>query len=453
MPYTKVNWADGVTPENAANLGRMDQGIADAHALVPSAIPAVVNGQWLKGSGGAMVWSAIAQSDVTGLSTALTAKEDKANKGVANGYAPLDATTKVPAANLPAMSGAALSYDGDWAAGTYQDGQVVVKDGIAYICVGGPTTTAPDPVPWGGAVAPQTYAAFFANLVGPFGTAVPTASDGQPFSVSATGDYLITVAATAYNPATGMTQIEVYVDGILVTTLNLYMSAAMSHLAGIPKSVLLNLTTGTHRVAFRAIGTTGSDSGDLGWFQGVPWLSATILGGGSPVNYATTLPASPVDGQEAILVDSVTNPTYQWRFRYNAASSSAYKWEFMGGAPARSDVQTQENYSSTSYGNLATVGPTFTLPRAGDYLIDFNAEMFHSSTSPMYVALKRGAATESDNDAAIAQGAANYSFTGRRSIFVAAAAAADVMLLRYKTGAATASFRKREMRVTPVRVA
>ena len=33
----------------------------------------------------------------------LSAKEDKANKGVANGYAPLDATSKVPSANLPVI--------------------------------------------------------------------------------------------------------------------------------------------------------------------------------------------------------------------------------------------------------------------------------------------------------------------------------------------------------------
>lgn len=31
----------------------------------------------------------------------LLLKEDKANKGVANGYAPLDATGKIPVANLP----------------------------------------------------------------------------------------------------------------------------------------------------------------------------------------------------------------------------------------------------------------------------------------------------------------------------------------------------------------
>jgi hypothetical protein len=37
-----------------------------------------------------------------GASIDLTLKEDKANKGTANGYAPLDATSKVPSANLPA---------------------------------------------------------------------------------------------------------------------------------------------------------------------------------------------------------------------------------------------------------------------------------------------------------------------------------------------------------------
>lgn len=41
----------------------------------------------------------------TATQTALNAKEDKANKGQPNGYAPLDATGKVPTANLPAGTG------------------------------------------------------------------------------------------------------------------------------------------------------------------------------------------------------------------------------------------------------------------------------------------------------------------------------------------------------------
>lgn len=36
-----------------------------------------------------------------GPASGLESKEEKANKGAANGYAPLDATAKVPVANLP----------------------------------------------------------------------------------------------------------------------------------------------------------------------------------------------------------------------------------------------------------------------------------------------------------------------------------------------------------------
>ena len=49
-------------------------------------------------------------SDVTGLQSALDGKEAVANKGTANGYAPLDATTKVPAAYLPAYVDDVLEF-------------------------------------------------------------------------------------------------------------------------------------------------------------------------------------------------------------------------------------------------------------------------------------------------------------------------------------------------------
>jgi hypothetical protein len=50
----------------------------------------------------------------------LTQKEDKPNKGVANGYAPLDANAKVPTANLPA------NVNADWTA-TSGDAQILNK--------------------------------------------------------------------------------------------------------------------------------------------------------------------------------------------------------------------------------------------------------------------------------------------------------------------------------------
>ena len=85
----------------------------------------------------------------------------------------------------------------------------------------------------------------------------------------------------------------------------------------------------------------------------------------TPPAYGTTLPASPVNGQEAILVDSTTNPTYQWRFRYNASSTSAYKWEFIGGAP----IAKGEDNTVGITGGWVTVGPQILVPRTGEYVL------------------------------------------------------------------------------------
>ena len=85
--------------------------------------------------------------DVTPLNAVNMNKlQTRDEKAAANGYPSLDGSGKVPLAQLPAIGGGAdLSYDGDWVAGTYQDGDVVVKDGVAFICVGGPTTVASGP--------------------------------------------------------------------------------------------------------------------------------------------------------------------------------------------------------------------------------------------------------------------------------------------------------------------
>jgi len=161
-------------------------------------------------------------------------------KNAVNGYPGLDATGKVPVGQLPAI-GAQLTYEGDWAAPTtYDDGDVVIKDGIAYLCVGGPTTVAPDPTPWGAAAI-------------------------------------------------------------------------------------------------------------------------------SAPSYGTTLPASPVDGQEHILVDNLTAPTYSWHFRYNASRSDANKWEYMGGVPKHLHVGDTRSVTVGTWSNL---GPSFAPPRSGVYLIE-----------------------------------------------------------------------------------
>jgi len=100
-----------------------------------------------------------------------------------------------------------------------------------------------------------------------------------------------------------------------------------------------------------------------------------------PLGYGTSLPASPVDGQEYVLVDSTTAPTYQWRFRYNAGSSSVYKWEFIGGTPAVVNVAA----GATATGGWVE-GDTncrVTVPRAGDYVVSASGRIYLTTSGTL----------------------------------------------------------------------
>jgi hypothetical protein len=123
---------------------------------------------------------------------------------------------------------------------------------------------------------------------------------------------------------------------------------------------------------------------------GYPTDGAKVLKGdgswGSVTSgYGTALPSSPIDGQEHILVDSLTAPTYQWRFRYNAGNTSAYKWEFIGGPPfAAYDASAAVNGSGAHVG----IGPGFPVPRQGVYVMDYLANVYASTTGGATASLR-----------------------------------------------------------------
>lgn len=83
----------------------------------------------------------------------------------------------------------------------------------------------------------------------------------------------------------------------------------------------------------------------------------------------TALPPTPNDGDEIILVDSATAPTYAWHLRYIAAKATN-KWQFVGGAPLLAEVTASETTTSTSFVALTTGGPSIPLPVAGDYFVE-----------------------------------------------------------------------------------
>lgn len=193
----------------------------------------------------------------------------------------------------------------------------------------------------------------------------------------------------------------------------------------------------------------------------MPWsfysnVGALKTGANSTGGYGTTLPASPIDGQEFTLVDSTTSPTYQWRFRYNAGSSNTDKWEFVGGSPARVAIATNETTTSLTYVDLTTAGPSFTAPRAGQYLITTQAQASNGTGGAGgWATPKIGAAATADGDGMIVSGTggtAGPAVSGARTV-QKTVAASDVIKVQYRvSGSGTASFLSRELLVQPIRV-
>lgn len=188
MPIDKIITATGQPggpgPANVLSIGTVtggDTASADITGTSPSQVLDLVLPKGDKGDpgpqgdtgpAGASDWSDLtnvpatfppsphthAESDITGLATDLAAKENTANRGVANGYAPLDSGSLVPAAYLPSYVDDVLEYSALTAfPATGESGKIYVADdtrkiyrwsGSAYIEIS-PSPGSTDAVPEG----------------------------------------------------------------------------------------------------------------------------------------------------------------------------------------------------------------------------------------------------------------------------------------------------------------
>jgi len=224
-----------------------------------------------------------------------------------------------------------------------------------------------------------------------------------------------------------------------------------SIIGGIPAAIVdvkgdLIAATAADTVGRLAAGTNGQLlAADNTQTTGLRWTAAPLT-----VTYGTTLPASPVDGQEAILVDSTSNPTYQWRFRYNASSTSAYKWEWVGGSPWISDVATGESTTSTTPVGLTT--PQFlNTPRAGDYLVRVSAQA-SLTVAAFNVFVGVGVTASYYTQVGVASPNANYSVHLAREARLNGRIAAETLAFVVSVDSGTGTFRNRSLVIFPTRV-
>jgi len=304
-----------------------------------------------------------------------------------------------------------IVYNGDYPANTpYTDGDIVIYNSTAYLCVEA-TSEAPTAWPQAGGALP------------------PGGTTGQILTKTSATDYASSWQAA---PATGADLVyngdfptnTPYTDGDIV------ISGGIAYMCVVPTS-----------------------SAPTPWSGGSnPAPTPPLLG------YSTTLPASPVNGQETVLVDSTTNPTWQWRFRYNTGSTSPYKWEFVGGTPPWNRVVSQEGTNSASYVDLATVGPQLTLPCNGDYMISWGCAGQAQTGYAARMGIKFGAAATTNADSIYVYQTTpggvveSYASVTRR---YSALTAGTVLKAQYHNnggGTLLAYFTDRWLSVTPVRV-
>lgn len=228
-------------------------------------------------------------------------------------------------------------------------------------------------------------------------------------------------------------------------------------LLGIPDSGSWPPTTGVNGGIYALIKDLRDDLDDLeDDVNNLPEPATT--------GYSVTLPSSPTNGQEHILVDSITLPTYQWRFRYNAGSNYADKWEFVGGAPLAKVAVTQQRFAAdgfTGWGKTSTDGlqsgptpdpdPTFTIPRAGVYDIAAGAaEYYLFGASGTHFSFDIGdASSNADMEARSVGGRGNH---GKMVWRTTIGTAGLVVRWRMRSDSGHSGARGRSLIITPVRV-
>lgn len=188
------------------------------------------------------------------------------------------------------------------------------------------------------------------------------------------------------------------------------------------------------------------------------WLKA--VGGAAvwtdAVGYGTSLPGSPTDKQEHVLVDSVTAPQWQWRLRYNAGSSQAQKWECIGATPIIVSVTAQNSISGNWPSSPTDVpgGPSLTVPFAGIYEVEWGCTVVGTTAAAHISVIRIVAGSMEATIAGAGSPGATVSFTVSKATGIACTAG-QVLKLQAACVAGTIGsppIGERYLQIRPIRV-
>lgn len=183
--------------------------------------------------------------------------------------------------------------------------------------------------------------------------------------------------------------------------------------------------------------------------------SSKLAIGATSATYVTSLPGSPVDGQEVYYAADATSGVI-WHLRYRSAAST-HKWEFVGGSPihANRPATTGASRNSATYGDLSDSAlPSISLALAGDYLVTFGCTLFRSTTTSAVSFVTANVTTPANDDqAAVLYAPSSDVNTAVSKTFVLSnVSAASTLKLYFRASAGSVGADRRHITVNPIRV-
>ena len=181
------------------------------------------------------------------------------------------------------------------------------------------------------------------------------------------------------------------------------------------------------------------------------------------VPLVTALPSSYPDGgviryQTAAMAALPGAP--EWTFARREAATT-YKWDFIGGSDVYQMVNAGEVVgSSATWVDLATVGPSWTVPLAGYYACAFGALSYlHNRANNSFVGVSVNSATPGDPvgrvetpDTGSAWSAGMHVPVFQQSEVGPVSAGAVLKLMYWYSNAGSGTFARRTLKIRPIRV-
>lgn len=167
-----------------------------------------------------------------------------------------------------------------------------------------------------------------------------------------------------------------------------------------------------------------------------------------------TLPATP-EADQVIHYQTATAGRI-WTFRYNVASTSAYKWEWIGGSELTAlDTSARTFNPGTDFNAVAGSPVAVTVPLAGDYIVEFGSYMENQGGAAVngITAPRFGAPAASVDDGFNFYLGSGLYMSGWRRVERAGVAAGTSISMEHRNAASVnMQVARRSLSVRPIRV-